>query len=131
MKLKRAFEHPSPDDGERYLVERLWPRGAAKADLRLTGWLKDLAPSTELRKWYGHRPERWPEFARRYRIELAAPEKQAILRDLVQKAKTGNITLVFATKHTELSGAAVLRDVLTSLAASSGLNAGKDERDEV
>jgi uncharacterized protein YeaO (DUF488 family) len=126
VKLKRAFDHPSPDDGERYLVERLWPRGISKADLALTAWLKDVAPSTELRKWYGHKAELWPEFARRYQNELGAPEKQAILRDLVQKARTGNVTLVFATKMTELSGAAVLRDVLLSLAASPVFNAEKD-----
>jgi uncharacterized protein YeaO (DUF488 family) len=120
VKLKRAYEKPAPDDGERYLVERLWPRGVPKTELALTAWLKDLAPSTELRKWYGHRAELWQEFARRYQIELAAPENQAVLRDLVQKAKAGNITLVFATKMTELSGAAVLRDVLTSLSASAG-----------
>jgi uncharacterized protein YeaO (DUF488 family) len=126
VKLKRAFDHPSTDDGERYLVERLWPRGISKADLALTAWLKEVAPSTELRKWFGHKAELWPEFARRYQAELAAPEKQAVLRDLVQKAKAGNITLVFATKMTELSGAAVLRDVLTNLATSSGLNAEKD-----
>ena len=126
VKLKRAYELPTPDDGERYLVERLWPRGISKTNLGLTAWLKDLAPSTDLRKWYGHRAELWPEFVRRYQIELSAREKQRSLRDLVKKAQDGEITLVFATKVIELSGAAVLRDVITSLAVSSGLNAGKD-----
>jgi uncharacterized protein YeaO (DUF488 family) len=126
VKLKRAFEQPSPDDGERYLVERLWPRGISKSNLGLTAWLKDLAPTTELRKWYGHKAELWPEFVQRYQVELSTPEKQAILRDLLKKAQAGDITLVFATKIVELSGAAVLRDVIGSLAESSRLNAGKD-----
>jgi uncharacterized protein YeaO (DUF488 family) len=110
--LKRAYEPPSIDDGERYLVERLWPRGVAKKDLALTDWLRDIAPSTELRKWYGHIEERWPEFARRYKQELAAPEKQAVLSDLAQIARAGNITLVFATRVAELSGAKVLKDLI-------------------
>ena len=113
--LKRAYEAPSTDDGERYLVERLWPRGVAKKDLALTAWLRDIAPSTELRKWYGHVEERWPEFAKRYESELAAPDKQKILTDLAQKARGGNVTLVFATRVAELSGAKVLKDVVESL----------------
>jgi uncharacterized protein YeaO (DUF488 family) len=119
VKLKRAYESPAADDGERYLVERLWPRGVTKAELALTGWLKDIAPSTELRKWYGHREERWPEFAQRYQYELLAPEKQASLRALAQKARAGNVTLVLSTRMTQISGAAVLRDVLARLASSA------------
>ena len=118
VKLKRAYDLPAEDDGERYLVERLWPRGVTKAELALTAWLKDLAPSTELRKWYGHRPERWPEFIQRYQSELSAPDKQASLNDLAQKAQAGNVTLILSTKMTQISGAAVLRDVLTSLSPS-------------
>lgn len=115
--LKRAYEHPAPEDGERYLVERLWPRGIKKVDLALGGWLKDLAPSTELRKWYGHQPERRAEFARRYERELDAPDKQPALAELARKARTENVTLVFATKDTELSGAVVLKGVLENLDA--------------
>src|SRR3954470_13535627 len=77
--LKRAYEAPSPEDGDRFLVERLWPRGVTKAQLALTGWLKDLAPTSQLRKWYGHLPERWPEFARLYERELAQQDKQSML----------------------------------------------------
>src|SRR5688572_10633550 len=116
IKLKRAYEPPSPDDGERYLVERLWPRGIAKSEFPLTGWLKDLAPSTSLRKWYGHKAELWPEFAERYKSELEPPEKQALLLDLARKSATRSITLVFATKQVELSGAVVLKEVIEELA---------------
>jgi uncharacterized protein YeaO (DUF488 family) len=119
-RLKRAYEPPAPDDGERYLVERLWPRGVTRADLDLTAWLKDLAPSTELRKWYGHQPERYAEFARRYEAELAAPEKRTALNDLARKSRDGNVTLVFSTKETALSGAAILNEVI-SRAGDAGL----------
>lgn len=110
--LKRAYEPPGAADGERYLVERLWPRGVAKKDLPLEGWLKDLAPSTELRKWYAHVEERWPEFVRRYRIELKAADKQDSLTSLTKKARTGTVTLVFATRVPERSGAMVLKDII-------------------
>ena len=110
--LKRAYEPAEPSDGERYLVERLWPRGVKKEDLALTGWLKAVAPSTELRKWYGHQPERQPEFARRYRAELALPETQPALLELAHRARAGKVTLVFSTRETELSGAVVLQEVL-------------------
>lgn len=118
MKLKRAYEAPSPDDGERYLVERLWPRGVPKNDIALTGWLRDIAPSAELRKWYGHIDERWPEFVRRYESELNAPEKQQMILDLVQKARDGDVTLVFATRIAEHSSAWVLKDVIENFASS-------------
>jgi uncharacterized protein YeaO (DUF488 family) len=81
IKLKRAYEPASPDDGERYLVERLWPRGLKREEAQLTGWLKDVAPSTELRQWFSHDPARWDEFRRRYAAELQAPEAQSALRE--------------------------------------------------
>ena len=110
--LKRAYEAAAPEDGDRFLVERLWPRGVKKAQLALTGWLKDLAPTSQLRKWYGHLPERWPEFVRLYRNELAQQDKQSMLADLTRRAQEGSVTLVFATRLAERSGAAVLRDVV-------------------
>jgi len=113
--LKRAYDPPSPEDGQRYLVERLWPRGVKKDALQLTAWLKDLAPSDELRRWYGHDPARWDEFSRRYREELQSPDKQPVLADLAGKARDGDVTLVFATKDEEHSGAMVLHDVLREL----------------
>jgi uncharacterized protein YeaO (DUF488 family) len=115
IRLKRAYETAASSDGDRYLVERLWPRGVRKADLALTAWLKDLAPSSELRIWYGHQPDRQPEFARRYKAELAAPMKRSLLLDLAQKAKAENVTLVFSTKENELSGAIVLKSILESM----------------
>jgi uncharacterized protein YeaO (DUF488 family) len=85
-----------------------------KAQLALNGWLKDLAPSSQLRKWYGHLPERWAEFARLYENELALPDKEPMLADLTRRAQEGAVTLVFATRLAEHSGASVLRDVLLS-----------------
>jgi uncharacterized protein YeaO (DUF488 family) len=112
VKLKRAYESPARNDGHRYLVERLWPRGVSKDALKLTAWLKELAPSTELRRWYGHEPTRWREFAHRYEAELEAPEKQESLARLAGEAGGSDVTLVFATKDAEHSGARVLKDLL-------------------
>jgi uncharacterized protein YeaO (DUF488 family) len=112
IKLKRAYEAAAPADGERYLVERLWPRGVSKERARLAGWLKDLAPSPELRKWYGHQRELWPEFRRRYLLELAAPEKRPFLEQLKKAAGQGTVTLVLAAKEPEFSSAQVLKDYI-------------------
>jgi uncharacterized protein YeaO (DUF488 family) len=112
IKLKRAYEAASPNDGQRFLVERLWPRGVAKKDLPLTDWLRDIAPSTALRKWYGHVDERWPEFVKRYKSELKAPGKREWILDLARKGRSGDVTLVFATHDPERSGAKVLKDVI-------------------
>jgi uncharacterized protein YeaO (DUF488 family) len=109
VKLKRIYEPASADDGARFLVERLWARGVSKEAARLTGWLKDLAPSPALRQWYGHDPARWPEFRRRYAAELRAPEKAPLLRLLVDKARGGVVTLVFAARDTERNSAALLQ----------------------
>jgi uncharacterized protein YeaO (DUF488 family) len=112
IKLKRAYEPPTPDDGERVLVDRLWPRGVSRDEAQLTAWVKDLAPSPELRRWFGHDPARWIEFQRRYREELAAPDKQALLDELAGKARRGTVTLVYAARDTEHNAALVLRDLL-------------------
>ena len=110
IRLKRAYEKPAPGDGERILVERLWPRGLAKAEAKLDGWLKDLAPSAELRKWFGHDPDKWERFERRYREELAAKERD--LRGLRWKAERGTVTLVYAARDQEYNSAVVLKSVL-------------------
>ena len=110
--LKRVYEQPSSDDGERILVERLWPRGLSKEAARLDGWFKDLAPSPELRCWFGHVVERWPQFRRRYEVELAAPEKQSLLGQLAAKARSGRVTLLYAARDTEHNGAVVLKEFL-------------------
>ena len=112
IQLKRAYETPDPADGQRILVDRLWPRGVKKTEAHLSAWLKDLAPSTELRQWFHHNPERWPEFQRRYLEELAAPGKAGLLDDLVARARQGTVTLVFAAKDRERNNAAVIKSWL-------------------
>jgi len=110
IRLKRAYEPPAPDDGRRVLVDRLWPRGISKADAAIDLWLKDVAPSTALRKWFGHRPERWPEFRRRYLEELRANPAMSALRDL---SANGPTTLVFGAKDREHNDAVVLLELLS------------------
>lgn len=111
--MRRVYEEPDPrQDGARVLVDRVWPRGLAKADAALDDWAKGVAPSTELRKWYGHDPERYDEFARRYRAELEAPEAREALGGLRERARHGRVTLLTATKDLGLSHAAVLTEEL-------------------
>lgn len=110
FRLKRIYDPVSSDDGRRILVERLWPRGVRKADAGLDEWLREIAPSTELRRWFGHDPDKWPEFQRRYREELAGhPE---LLAHLQAHADEGPVTLLFAAKDTERNSAVVLKAVL-------------------
>ena len=114
VKLKRAYEPPEPDDGERYLVDRLWPRGVRREALQLHGWLKELAPSTELRRWYNHEPELWDEFKVRYRGELAAPASQVLLQQLATAAD-GQITLIFAARDEARNEAVVLKEIIEKM----------------
>lgn len=116
IKLKRAYDPASPEDGARFLVERLWPRGVSKEQAQLAGWLKELAPSPELRQWYQHQPERWPEFRRRYLEELASPGKGPLLAQLRQAARQGPVTLVLAARDPEHSSAQVLKGFLEAKA---------------
>ncbi|ADH88621.1 protein of unknown function DUF488 [Ancylobacter novellus DSM 506] len=108
--MKRAYEPARPDDGARVLVDRLWPRGVRKDDLKLTLWLKDIAPSTELREWFGHDPARFKEFARRYREELRANE--GALAPLEQLLGSGRATLIYAARDADHNEAVVLADYL-------------------
>ncbi len=94
--LKRAYQKPNETDGKRILVERLWPRGLRKEKARIDEWPKEIAPSSELRKWYSHDPDKWPEFKRRYWLELKAENE--LVRKIVDDAKKGNITFVFGLK---------------------------------
>jgi uncharacterized protein YeaO (DUF488 family) len=110
VKLKRAYERPAADDGVRILVDRLWPRGVKKADAAIDQWVKDIAPSTALRKWFGHDPARWQEFRRRYAAELRQYREQ--LAGLRALAKQGPITLVFSARDELHNDAVVLRDIL-------------------
>ncbi|HEY1990594.1 MAG TPA: DUF488 family protein [Acidimicrobiales bacterium] len=112
VRIRRVYEEPGSDDGARVLVDRLWPRGVSKPRAAVDEWCKDVAPSTELRKWYGHVPERFEEFARRYRVELEEPDRAAILEHLSALAKERTLTLLTATKRPEISEAAVLAEVI-------------------
>ena len=110
VRLKRAYEPPSAGDGTRVLVDRLWPRGVSKTDVAIDLWLKDVAPSTELRRWFGHDPERWGEFRRRYQTELA--DKAEPLKELQAYARKGTLTLIYAARDEAHNEAVVLRDLL-------------------
>jgi uncharacterized protein YeaO (DUF488 family) len=115
--LKRAYDEPAAADGFRVLVDRLWPRGKKKADLRLDAWVKDIAPSTELRKWFGHDPKRWPGFCKRYQEELKSPRLRKLIADAVKAAqKCSAITLVYAAKDTEHNEAVVLQSIFKKMA---------------
>jgi uncharacterized protein YeaO (DUF488 family) len=110
--LARVYDHGERGKGPGFLVERLWPRGVRRADLTLTDWLKDVAPSDELRRWFGHEPEKWVEFRRRYFAELDEhPEAWAPLRDA---AATEDITLLYSSRDAEHNNAVALRDYLTA-----------------
>lgn len=110
IRLKRVYEPPSPADGTRVLVERLWPRGASKENAAIDLWLKEVAPSTELRQWFAHDPAKWKEFKARYKVELR--ESPEAVRLLLQKSREGTITLVYAARDQEHNGALVLKDYL-------------------
>lgn len=110
IQLKRAYDPPSADDGARYLVDRLWPRGVRKDALEIEGWLKDVAPSTELRTWFGHDPEKWREFQQRYRKEL--DDNADVWQPLLDAARDGTVTLVYSAKDTEHNDAVVLKALL-------------------
>ena len=110
--VRRAYDPPERDDGQRMLVDRLWPRGLSKERADLNEWCKEVAPSAELRQWYGHDPDRYDEFARRYRAELDDPDHVAAFTHLRELAGHGRLTLLTATKRSDLSEAAVLADLL-------------------
>lgn len=112
VKVRRAYDEPSPSDGARVLVDRLWPRGLSKDRARLDEWCKDVAPSPELRKWYAHDPDRFAEFASRYAGELNEPERAEALGHLRELAAQGTLTLLTATKRADISEAAVLAGLL-------------------
>lgn len=110
---KRVYEEPEPGDGMRVLVERLWPRGLTKERARVDLWLKDIAPSQELRIWYGHDPAKFAEFRRRYEAELAVDPGRAALTELRALARKQHVTLVFAARDTEHNNAVVLHELLS------------------
>jgi len=110
VRLKRAYEPASAEDGYRVLVDRLWPRGVSKVQAKLDEWDQELAPSRQLREWFGHEPDRFPEFRRRYIDELRA--NRARLRELRRRARTGTLTLVYSAHDSEHNDAVVLAEVL-------------------
>jgi uncharacterized protein YeaO (DUF488 family) len=110
IRLKRAYEKPAPTDGTRVLVDRLWPRGIKKETAAIDRWLKEIAPSTKLRKWFGHDPERWTEFRRRYKAELR--NHSDLIAEIRALADHGPVTLVYAAHDEEHNDAVVVRDLL-------------------
>nr|WP_236027891.1 DUF488 domain-containing protein [Candidatus Methylacidithermus pantelleriae] len=110
IRLKRVYEPPAPEDGKRFLVDRLWPRGIKKGALPLDGWLRDVAPSDALRKWFGHDPAKWEEFQRRYFAELEA--KHEAWQPLLEAARKGNVTLLFSARDEAHNNAVALKSFL-------------------
>lgn len=119
--LKRAYDEAASDDGTRVLVDRLWPRGISKERAHIDLWLKEVAPSNELRTWFGHDPEKFTEFRRRYEAELASGEAHEALNRLRELARSGPVTLVFAARDEEHSNAHVLADLLTQSRERQGV----------
>lgn len=116
--LKRAYDPPAKDDGLRILVERLWPRGLTRERARIDHWCKEVAPSPELRKWFGHEPSRWPEFQQRYRTELRA--NAAEVARLKEICAGRRVTFVFAARDEKMNSALLLRDYLMSRQTAAG-----------
>jgi uncharacterized protein YeaO (DUF488 family) len=112
VRVRRVYDHPAPDDGRRLLVDRLWPRGLTKDAAHVDEWVKDVAPSDDLRRWYGHEPERFEEFRRRYADELREPARAQALDRIEEAARQGTVTLLTATKDAGHSQAAVLAERL-------------------
>jgi uncharacterized protein YeaO (DUF488 family) len=119
IQVRRVYDPPTPGDGYRVLIDRIWPRGLRKAQARLDAWPKELAVSADLRRWFGHDPERWGEFRQRYRDELYTPERRAALQALAQRAREGPVTILYGARDTEHNNAVVLAEVLNELLASS------------
>lgn len=111
IRCKRAYDAPSADDGRRILVDRIWPRGVSKDDLELDGWRKDLAPSGELREWFGHDPDRWDEFRERYFAEL--DERRDAVGELLANTNADRLTLVYGAKDEDHNNAVALREYLS------------------
>jgi uncharacterized protein YeaO (DUF488 family) len=110
IRLRRAYEAPSASDGYRVLVDRVWPRGVKKDEARIDAWLREVAPSTELRKWFGHDPDKWNEFKSRYFAELE--NHREALNDLLRRVREGRVTLVFGAKNETHNNAVALKEYL-------------------
>ncbi|MDN6371613.1 MAG: DUF488 family protein [Brevibacterium aurantiacum] len=112
VQVRRAYDDPAQNDGTRILVDRIWPRGVSKDKAELDDWLKELAPSSDLRKWYSHDPDKFEEFSRRYRDELKDDDHAEAFKHLKEYAKKGKLTLITASKRDDISDATVLKHVL-------------------
>lgn len=125
IQIKRAYDAASPADGTRFLVDRLWPRGVKRTSLKLDGWLKDVAPSNELRQWFGHDPVKWDEFRRRYFAQLDS--NSVAWEPILKAARKGRVTLVFSASDTEHNDAVALKQYLEAKLnkASRGRSRGK------
>ena len=110
LKIKRVYENAEAGDGVRFLVERLWPRGMKKEELKMEAWLKEVAPSDSLRRWFAHDPLKWKEFQKRYRVELEA--NPDAWKPILESAKRGNVTLLYSARDTEHNNAVVLKSFL-------------------
>ena len=113
VRIKRVYDEPAADDGERILIDRLWPRGISKEKAAFDEWMKEVAPTSELRKWFDHRPERWDEFKERYRAELQGNPAVEALR---ARVAAGKVTLLYGSRNREFNHAAVLADFLAEKA---------------
>lgn len=112
IKIKRVYDPPTPADGRRILVDRLWPRGMAKANAKIDFWMKEIAPSNALRQWYAHDPQKWPEFKRKYFAELEA--NRETLNAFLQQLGKGKSTFLFSSKETRLNNALALKEYIES-----------------
>jgi uncharacterized protein YeaO (DUF488 family) len=121
IRLKRVYAPPAPEDGRRVLVDRLWPRGLSKDSAAIDAWMRDVAPSDELRTWFGHRPERWDAFRERYRAELSSPAAALLLERLTEMARAGTLTLVFGARDEAHNQAVVIAEMLQARLAEASV----------
>ncbi len=118
IQLKRVYEKPAPHDGMRFLIERLWPRGIRKTDIHMDDWQKDASPSTELRKWFSHDPQKWTEFQHKYRAELDA--RPQVWESILKAAERGTVTLLYSSHDTEHNNAVALKRYIETKLAHKG-----------
>jgi uncharacterized protein YeaO (DUF488 family) len=119
VRIRRVYDPPAPDEGYRVLIDRLWPRGLRKDQLPLDAWLRELAVSDGLRRWFGHEPARWEEFRQRYRAELLAPERRPLLEELARRARDGTVTILYGARDPQHNNAVVLAELLEELSQAS------------
>ena len=122
VRLCRAYDPPGEADGYRVLVDRVWPRGVSRDHLKLAEWNRVIAPSSELRRWYGHRRELWDEFRERYRTELSASPQRAAIEQLIERARAGHLTLVAGARDVEHSQGEVLRELIEEALGAARLS---------